>query len=112
MIDYKPSVGGKETFSNVNRQNLYTGTDDVAFDVRCFECARDGYTTLEKHEHVHVVMILRGQGKMIVGDEVLDVVPYDLVVIPSMTAHQLVNTGDEPFGFTCLICFQKTFAQM
>ena len=29
-----------------------------------------GYSTLERHEHMHAVMILRGRGQCLVGDEV------------------------------------------
>jgi oxalate decarboxylase/phosphoglucose isomerase-like protein (cupin superfamily) len=56
---------------------------------------------LEKHRYVHAVVVLCGQGKVIVGHEVFDVAPFDLVYVPSLLPHQFVNTGSEPFGFLC-----------
>ncbi len=104
LINYK-SVGKRETasFKNVKRQNIVKSSFEIGFDMRYFECDIGGYTSLERHEHVHVVMMLRGKGKILVGEKVYDVEPYDLVVIPSLAAHQLVNTGDEPFGFVCTV---------
>ncbi len=103
-IDYKPVEGDSvPTFFNVVRQNIVKTDAQIGFDVRYFECGEDGFTTLEKHEHVHVVVALRGKGKIIVDKNVYAVQPFDLVVIPSWAAHQLINTGKEPFGFLCTV---------
>lgn len=105
MIDYKPAGADDSdlTFFNVTRQNIVETDAEIGFDVRYFECGRDGYSTLEKHEHVHVVVILRGQGKVVVGKKVYSVHPFDLIVISSWAPHQLINTGEEPFGFLCTV---------
>ncbi|HCX65479.1 MAG TPA: cupin domain-containing protein [Eubacteriaceae bacterium] len=103
-IDYKPSGEDKQiTFQNTSRQNLIAEGNNTQFHQRYFECGVDGFSTLEKHEHVHVVIIARGKGKVIVGNEIYDAQPLDLVVIPSWTEHQLINTGEEPFGFFCTV---------
>lgn len=103
-IDYKPVAGdGGDTFNNVIRQNLIVHDENVDFDLRYFECGAGGFTTLEKHEHVHVVIIVRGEGKVVVGNSVITPKPFDLIKIPSWTPHQLVNIGDEPFGFFCTV---------
>lgn len=102
MINYKPD-NGPTTFFNVTRQNIVEADNGIGFDVRYFECGPGGYTTLEKHEHVHVVLTLRGQGKIIVGQEIIEAKPFDFVIIPAWTPHQLINTGDEPFGFICSV---------
>ena len=103
MINYKPAGSGALTFSNVTRQNIVEAGGDIGFDMRYFECGIDGFTTLEKHEHVHVVMVLRGHGKILVGEEIHDVRPFDVVIIPSLAAHQLITVGQEPFGFVCTV---------
>lgn len=103
LIDYKPDDDSAPTFFNVSRQNIFESKGDINFDIRYFECGVGGFTTLEKHEHAHVVMVLRGQGKIIIGDEIKVVKPFDMVVIPSLAAHQLLNTGKEPFGFVCTV---------
>ena len=58
---------------------------------------------MEKHQHVHVVVIARGKGKVIVNDQIFDAGPMDLVVVPPYLPHQLINTGNEPFGFFCTV---------
>lgn len=103
-IDYKPSDGeGPVTFHETTRQNLVEKGKNTAFHLRYFECAKDGFSTLEKHQHVHVVVIARGKGKVIVNDQIFDAEPMDLVVIPPHAPHQLINMGNEPFGFFCSV---------
>src|SRR5262245_16287555 len=43
--------------------------EKTAFHVRYFEIAPGGYTTLERHEHEHVVVVLRGQGTVNLGKD-------------------------------------------
>jgi quercetin dioxygenase-like cupin family protein len=62
-----------------------------------------GYTTLERHEHMHAVMILTGPGSVLVGDEVFAVKPNDLVNIASWTWHQFRAGPDGKLGFLCLV---------
>ena len=75
--------------------------EPTAFHLRYFEIGVGGYSSLEKHRYVHAVVVLCGQGKVIVGHEVFDVAPFDLVYVPSLLPHQFVNIGSEPFGFLC-----------
>lgn len=103
-IDYKPSgEDGPVTFNETSRQNLVEHGANTDFHLRYFECAKDGFSTLEKHKHVHVVVIARGTGKVIVKDEIFDAKPMDLIVVPPNAWHQLINTSDEPFGFFCTV---------
>jgi quercetin dioxygenase-like cupin family protein len=102
-IDYKPSGEGPVTFKDTTRQNLVEHGKNTDFHLRYFESAVDGFSTLEKHEHVHVVVIARGKCKVIVNDQIYDADPMDLIVIPPFAAHQLINIGDEPFGFFCTV---------
>jgi quercetin dioxygenase-like cupin family protein len=73
------------------------------FDVRYFEVAPGGFTSLERHEHIHSVICVRGKGCAIVGDTAHEVGAFDHVYVPPNTAHQFVNAGDEPFGFLCIV---------
>ena len=102
QIAYKSDTAA-DTFKSVTRQNIFESTEETQFDMRYFEIAPGGFTTLEKHEHVHVVVAMRGEGKVILDDTVLDVAPHDLFVIPSQAIHQLINTGKTPFGFICTV---------
>jgi S-methyl-1-thioxylulose 5-phosphate methylthiotransferase len=73
----------------------------AAFALRYFELEPGGYSSLEKHAHIHLVIALRGVGKALVGDTVLDLQPFDALYVPPMTAHRWINEGTEPFGFLC-----------
>jgi quercetin dioxygenase-like cupin family protein len=71
------------------------------FELRYFELAPGGYSSLEKHTHAHLILALRGRGTALVGAAVYALAPLDLVYVPPDTPHRWVNEGDEPFGFLC-----------
>jgi S-methyl-1-thioxylulose 5-phosphate methylthiotransferase len=75
--------------------------------LRYFEMEAGGYSTLERHEHAHAVMILRGNGDCLVGDEVRAVKQFDLVSIPAWKWHQFRATQGEPLGFLCMVNVQR-----
>ncbi len=93
---------GSAPFKDISRQVLFH-EDDLAGELRYFEMDADGYSTLERHEHAHAVMILRGSGSCLVGDEVRAVRQFDLVSIPAWTWHQFRATAGEPLGFLCMV---------
>ncbi|MCX8088117.1 MAG: cupin domain-containing protein [Meiothermus ruber] len=100
VLTYK-SVGAAP-FKNVTRQVLF---DDphLAAQWRYFEVAPGGYTTLERHQHVHAVMVIRGRGACLVGTEVFSIELHDLIHVPPLTWHQFRATLNEPLGFLCLV---------
>ncbi len=93
---------GSAPFKDISRQVLFQD-DQLGCELRYFEMAVTGYSTLERHEHVHAVMILRGEGLALVGNAVRPVKELDLVTIPSLTWHQFKATGSDPFGFVCMV---------
>ena len=93
---------GSAPFKAISRQVLFSDPALVC-ELRYFEMQPGGYSTLERHEHVHAVMILRGRGLCLVGDEVRAVAPHDLVTIPPMTWHQFRAAAGEPLGFLCMV---------
>ncbi len=70
-------------------------------ELRYFELAPGGYSSLEKHTHVHFVVALRGRGAALVGHEVFTLAPLDLVYVPAGVPHRWINEAAEPFGFLC-----------
>jgi mannose-6-phosphate isomerase-like protein (cupin superfamily) len=48
-------------------------------------------------------MILRGQGKVRLGDEEHTIGFGDVVYISPFDKHQFKNSGEEPLGFICVI---------
>jgi len=93
---------GAAPFKAISRQVLFSEAA-LGCELRYFEMAAGGHSTLERHEHVHAVMILRGHGHVLLGDEVRAVAPFDLVSIPSWTWHQFKADAGEPMGFLCMV---------
>jgi mannose-6-phosphate isomerase-like protein (cupin superfamily) len=89
-------------FKSITRQVLFADPG-LQGELRYFEMAADGFSTLERHEHMHAVLILRGRGHCLVGDEVKAIETRDLVTVPAMTWHQFRATQGEPLGFLCMV---------
>jgi len=73
------------------------------FAMRYFEVEPGGWTDLGHHAHDHGVIILRGKGKVLLGEKEREISFGDVVYVPPNELHQFKNTGDEPFGFICVI---------
>lgn len=90
-------------FKSVTRQVLFDGTGDLPVQFRYFEVGPGGHSTLERHQHQHAVMVIRGHGRVLVGDQVYEIGMRDVVHIPPMTWHQFRAPEDEPLGFLCVV---------
>lgn len=90
-------------FRSVTRQVLFDGAEDIPCQWRYFEVAPGGYSTLEHHQHTHWVMIFRGKGMALLGDEVQAVSFGDLITIPAWQWHQFRANRGEALGFLCLV---------
>lgn len=74
---------------------------EAKFALRYFEIAPDGFSSLEKHAHVHLVVVIRGRGRALVGERVYELKPFDILYVPPNTPHRWINPYSEPFGFLC-----------
>jgi quercetin dioxygenase-like cupin family protein len=101
VLVYKEDGGTH--FKSITRQVLLGDEGDIGAELRYFEIARGGHSTLERHDHAHSVMIIRGNGKVLVGRKVHVLGLRDLVRIPPQTWHQFRATGKAPLGFLCLV---------
>jgi quercetin dioxygenase-like cupin family protein len=109
VLAYKAE--GSAPFKDVTRQVLFE-EPEMGCQWRYFEVAAGGHTTLERHEHVHAVMILRGSGTALVGTRVSAFGPYDLFRVPPLTWHQFRASDDEPMGFLCLVRTERDRPQL
>lgn len=100
VLAYKSE--GVAPFKGVTRQVLFNDPQ-LAAQWRYFEVAPGGHTTLERHQHVHAVMVIRGRGACLVGQEIHSIGLHDLIHIPPMTWHQFRASENEPLGFLCLV---------
>lgn len=90
------------SFRGVTR-HLLAAPREAAFEVRYFEVEPGGHSTHERHQHVHVVVCLRGRGRVRLGDEVHEVGFGDVVYVAPGDPHQFFNPYAEPFGFLCIV---------
>lgn len=98
-------------FRGVTRQVL-ASAPDLKGELRYFEVAPGGWTTLERHAHVHAVTILRGAGRALVGDQVIELVALDLVTVPAWAWHQFRAGAQTPLGFLCLVDSERDRPQL
>lgn len=93
---------GSAPFRDITRQVLFH-EDGLRCEWRYFEIAPGGCSSLERHEHAHAVMILRGAGRCLVGDRIYAVAEHDLVAVPPLAWHQFRADDDAPLGFLCMV---------
>ncbi len=109
VLAYKQE--GAAPFRDVTRQVLFDDPS-LATQLRYFEVAPGGWTTLERHEHVHNVMVIRGKGRCLIGEQAHELGPNDLVSVPPLTWHQFLASADEPLGFLCLVNRERDRPQL
>jgi quercetin dioxygenase-like cupin family protein len=73
------------------------------FIVRYFAIPAGGHSALESHPHQHAVVIVHGQGHVLLGEEWSQIGIGDAVFIGSNEVHQLQALDDQPLGFICVI---------
>ena len=101
--EYKTTGTG---FKDIVRYELLGSNDDehaLNAQTRYFEVSPGGYSSLERHEHPHSVVILRGSGSVILGNRYSPVKAHDVIYIAPMTVHQFLADNHEPLGFLCVV---------
>ena len=97
---------GDVPYRGVTRQTVLgegAGEEPFTFLTRYFEIEPGGYSTLERHLHPHAVVVIRGTGRVTLGERVFDIAPFDCVYVSPGVAHQFRATGNEPLGFLCTV---------
>ena len=103
-----------DTWKGITRRELSGKRgESQRFHVRYFEIAPGGHSTLEKHEHEHVVIPIRGTGEAQFGCYIYTVSFGDVVYIAPSDPHQFRNSSDatEPFGFLCIVNAERDVPQ-
>jgi quercetin dioxygenase-like cupin family protein len=93
-------------FRDIERFSLLgegEGELELNCQTRYFEVQPGGYSSLEYHRHPHSVVIIRGRGSMVLGDEVHELNLHDVVYISPETLHQFHADRGEPLGFLCVV---------
>ncbi len=107
LEDYKADAEG---YKGINRRELAGKRgESMGFHVRYFEIQPGGYSTLEKHQHEHVVVVQRGEGEAQAGCYIWKVGFGDVVYVSPGDPHQFrcPPEAKEPFGFLCIVNAQR-----
>jgi mannose-6-phosphate isomerase-like protein (cupin superfamily) len=102
-VEVRPYKQEGAHFSGVTRQLLFEGGDGLGCQLRYFEVAPGGWTSLERHRHAHAVMLVQGAARVLVGDRIVEARTNDLVRVPPLTWHQFQTAGSTPLGFLCMV---------
>jgi len=92
-------AAGKDT-----RMQVLIGADEGPnFAMRRFIMQPGGGMPMHTNEVEHEQYVLRGRGRIVIGDETIEVTRDDVVYIPAGVPHSYDSIGDEPFEFICVV---------
>jgi quercetin dioxygenase-like cupin family protein/pyrroloquinoline quinone (PQQ) biosynthesis protein C len=96
-----PGVALSDLYSNkVEPLNIEFSVSRVDFDAEVFDVRRVSiapHRNTEHHRHPHesLLTVVKGQGRVLVGDFTIDVKAGDTVFVPRWAMHQTQNSTDE-----------------
>lgn len=96
---YKNEPG---TWMNVTRQTLFK-TSASKFEGRVFHLSPGGYSSYEKHEHEHCVLVLSGSGRVRIGEDWHEIQQGDFVHVQPWTPHQFTAGEDSELEILCVV---------
>jgi quercetin dioxygenase-like cupin family protein len=104
---YKREDDGLARFRDVTRHTLLgagpAGEAGLGFELRYFEVAPAGYSSLERHEHGHAVVIVKGKGAVRLGEITEPVSALDVVYVAPHDVHRFSADAGEALGFLCVV---------
>lgn len=98
-VPAEPVAAGKGTV----REVLIGATEGPNFQLRRFRMEPGGGMPRHTNTVEHEQFVLRGRGRIELGDEVHEVGPGDVVFIPAGVPHSYASIGEEPFEFLCAV---------
>jgi len=72
-------------------------------ELRYFEIQPGAASNCEKHNYEHAVLILRGRGAVLIGDDVFPVQCGDAIFVEPNEKHQFRAAKDALLGFLCAV---------
>lgn len=71
--------------------------------LRVFRLQPGGFTPHHQHDWEHINHIIKGRGRLRIGDRVHELEAKDFAFVPPNTMHQFENPYDEEFEFICIV---------
>lgn len=93
----------KGNWNKIIRKVLVGDSLKTKSHVRYFEIAPGGRSSFEKHRHEHIVIGIRGSGRVFLDNRSHKISFLDVVYVSPDTPHQFLNPFNEPFGFLCVV---------
>lgn len=105
---YRREDEGFARFRRVTRHTLLGarpggGDSGLGFELRYFEVAPGGYSSLERHAHGHAVVIVKGSGVVRLGEAREPVSALDVVYVAPHDVHRFSADAGEALGFLCVV---------
>jgi len=72
-------------------------------ELRYFEIQPGASSNCEKHNYEHAVLVLRGRGTVVIGENVFPVQFGDAIFVEPNEKHQFRANKNEIFGFLCTV---------
>ena len=111
-VDLRPyKDDGAAPFKAISRQVLFADPA-LGCELRYFEMAAGGYSTLERHEHMHAVMILRGRGQVLLGGEVRAAAAVRSGHDPVLDLAPVPRHRRRALGFLCMVNAERDRPQL
>jgi mannose-6-phosphate isomerase-like protein (cupin superfamily) len=83
------------------------GEEHLTFVTRYFEIEPGGCSSLEWQHHPRVVVVVRGQGRVVLQDRIEEIRPFDAVHVAPDCLHQFRASDTEPLGFLCIVARER-----
>ncbi len=86
------------------RMALMIGREDGAphFSLRQFAVEPGGHTPRHSHDYEHEVVVLEGEGHVLLNGQEQDIGGGDVIFVPADSEHQFI-AGHEGLRFLCLV---------
>ena len=97
----KINMDGVDKMTGVNLISNEQGWDGNILRVFCL--SPGGHTPKHSHDWEHVNYVIKGKGRLTIGDKVNELSAQDFAFVPPNKEHQFENPYDEDFEFICII---------
>ena len=71
--------------------------------LRVFRVGAGGFTPRHQHDWEHVNYVVKGRGRLRIGNEVFELGEKDFAFVPPNAEHQFENPYDKDFEFICIV---------
>ncbi len=92
-----------EAGQGTTRQILIGPDEGPNFAMRRFLMEPGGGMPMHTNSVEHEQYVLRGRGRIKIGEEVVEVAADDVVFIPAGVPHSYESLGPDPFEFICVV---------